>query len=120
MTSKIREYQGIIYIFLAAVGVVLFILTSNEYLFNSSLFPTLTSIGDWGYYVFAVGIVMLIVFFYLFFKLLSDTRTFQSMINSESKQTFTKHLRDLERISRKLGPSYVEELKSTKERWKVK
>lgn len=120
MTSKIRELQGIIYLFLAAVGVVLFVLTANEYLFNSSFFPTLNSLGDWGYYIFVLGLVMLLVFFYLFFKVLSDTRSFQSMINSESKQIFTRNLRDLERISKKLGPSYVSELKATKEKWKVK
>ncbi len=120
MTSKVREYQGIIFIFLAAVGVVLFVLTANEYMFNSSYVPTLSAIGDWGYYVFVLGLFMLVVFFYLFFKVLSDTRTFESMINSDSKQTFTKNLKDLERISRKLGPAYVSQLKSTKDKWKVK
>lgn len=120
MTSKVREYQGYLYILGAAIGVVLFVFTSNELIFHSSALPSLSFLGNWGYWVFTLGLIMVIVFFYLYFKLLKDTRDFQEMINSGSKNQFLKHLKDLNRISRKLGPSYVNELRQTKEKWKVK
>lgn len=120
MTSKIREYQTYLYIFGAAIGVVLFIFTSNELIFKNTALPSLSFLGDWGYWVFTLGLILLIVFFYLYYKVLSDTKKFHEMISSGSKNLFLKHVRDLERISRKLGPKYVSELKQTKEKWKVK
>ena len=61
-----------------------------------------------------------IAFFYLYYRLLSDTKKFETLINSESKNTFSKNLRELDRISKKLGPRYVTELKETKEKWKLR
>lgn len=120
MTSKIREYQSYLYILGAAIGVVLFIFTSNELIFKNPALPSLSFLGDWGYWVFTVGLLLMIVFFYLYYKVLSDTKKFQEMISSSSKNLFLKHVRDLEKISRKLGPMYVEELRETKNKWKVK
>ncbi|AKA47860.1 hypothetical protein IX51_00790 [uncultured archaeon] len=120
MTSKIREYQSFLYILGAAIGVVLFVLTSNELIFKSSALPGLSSLGNWGYWVFTLGLVMMIAFFYLYYRLLSDTKKFETLINSESKNTFSKNLRELDRISKKLGPRYVTELKETKEKWKLR
>lgn len=120
MSSKLREYQSFLYILGAAVGVVLFVFTSNEFIFKSSALPRLTSLGDWGYWVFTLGLVLMIVFFYLYYKVLSDTKKFEKLIRSESKNAFSKNVRELERISSKLGPRYVDELKSTKERWKLR
>lgn len=120
MTSKIREYQSFLYLLGAAVGVVLFALTSNELIFKSSLLPGFSFLGNWSYWVFTLGLIMMIVFFYLYYKVLSDTKKFQNLINSESKSIFSKNLRELERISRKLGPRYIHELRNAKNRWKVK
>ncbi len=120
MTSKLREFQSFLYILGAAIGVVLFVLTSNELIFKNSALPSLSYLGNWGYWVFTLGLVMMIVFFYLYYKVISDTKKFQELINSESKNIFSKNLRDLERLSKKLGPRYVAELKSAKEKWKLR
>lgn len=120
MSSKIREFQSFLYILGAAIGVVLFVLTSNELIFNSTALPRLTSLGNWGYWVFTLSLIMMVVFFYFYYKVIRDARRFEELINSESKNIFSKNLKELEKISRKLGPRYVSELRSTKEKWKIR
>lgn len=120
MSSKIREYQSFLYLLGGAIGVAMFVLTSNELIFNSSALPRLSTLGNWGYWVFTLGLLMMIVFFYMYYKVLRDTRKFEDLINSESKNAFSKNLRELESISKRLGPRYISELKGAKEKWKLR
>ncbi|GGM67391.1 hypothetical protein GCM10007108_01830 [Thermogymnomonas acidicola] len=122
MTSKIREYQFQIYLALGVLGLILFIISSNDILFRSPYLDSvsLSYIGNWDYWVFAVGIIMACVFLYLTYKVARDTRWFQEILSGNSKSLFVKNLKELERISRYLGPRFEDELNLAKERWKVR
>ena len=123
MASAIRDYQSFIYLVLGAVGVtILFVSINDLIIHNASISSAITfqPLGNWLYWVFAIGLVFALVFFYMFFKIIDDTKKFERLINSSSKQSFVTNLKDLEKLSKTLGRKYSLELKQTKQKWKVK
>lgn len=123
MASAIKDFQSVIYLILGAIGVTVFFVSMNDLILHiNSITSVITfqSLGNWLYWVFTLGLVFFIVFFYMFFKMTQDTRRFEELINSNSKQTFVTNLKELEKLSRALGRKYSVELSEAKQRWKVK
>ncbi|MDS0256666.1 DUF3198 domain-containing protein [Thermoplasmatales archaeon AK] len=112
---SIREYQAYVYLILMALGVALLLITSNDLIFNnSSVYNagfTFKGVGDWEYWIFAIAVVLIILFAYLYFRRILD---------GNSKQTFVKNIKKLQKIARSLGPRYQEELERKMESWKVR
>lgn len=124
MTSSWREYQSYLYIVLLAVGIVLLVITINDLIIKNTAVTdsgfTLQTLKAWEYWVFVLGIILSASFAYFYAKLLSDTRKFHRLIQSSSKHTFVKNLKELQKISRSLGPKYVNLLHESMDKWKVK
>lgn len=107
-----------------ALGVVLLVLTANDlivknYAVIESGF-TLTVLGAWETWLFALALIVAATFAYYFAKVTSDTRKFHELIKSSSKHTFVKNLRTLQKIARNLGPKYEAMLQESMNKWKVK
>ncbi len=124
MIQKLREYQFLIYLILTCISTVFFVISANDLVFhNQALIQgsvTLTFLGNWIYWVITLSFIFALFFFYEVYTIFKDTRTFYKLIQSDSKQTFVKNLRKLEKISRKLGPAFARELKNAKEKWNVR
>ncbi len=124
MASSWREYQSILYLVLMAIGVVLLILTLNDLVIKNPAVMdsgfSLTVIGNWEYWVFALAIILSGTFAYYFAKVTNDTKKFNRLIKSSSKHSFLQNLRELQKISRSLGPSFETELQKVMNKWKVK
>lgn len=124
MASNWREYQSVLYLVLMAVGVVLLILTFNDMVIkNESVIQSgfsLLFLGNWEYWIFALAIIIAGTFAYYFLKVTNDTKKFNELIKSSSKNTFLKNLKELQRIARSLGPKFELELQKSMEKWKVK
>ncbi|MEM0158041.1 MAG: DUF3198 domain-containing protein [Thermoplasmataceae archaeon] len=121
---SIREFQAYIYLVFLALGIVLLFITSNDLIFyNTSIYDsglTFKVAGDWEYWIFALGIVLVMLFAYMYTKITRDYRKFRTILDGNSKQTFVKNLKNLQKIARNLGPRYEEELRRKIEEWKVK
>lgn len=124
MENSWRNYQFYIYVVLFAVGIVFLVITVNDLVTrNNAIIKaglTLSTTGNWEYWIFAVSLVIAATFLYLTVKIASDTRKFESLINGESKYTFVKNIRDLQKLARELGPRYNDQLNQAMEKWKVK
>jgi len=120
MNFSFRSIQQYVYIVLFAVGVILLVITSNDLLFHAPLRVSLSSTGTWEYWIFVLGIIMVIAFIYLFVKTMRDTKKFISIVESSSKQTFLKNYNELAEISKRLGPRYEEQFRQTAEKWHIK
>ncbi len=124
MDSSWKNYQFYIYVVLFAVGIVFLIITVNDLVTrNSAIIKaglTLSTTGDWEYWIFAVSLVVAATFLYLTVKIAADTRKFELLVNGESKYTFVKNIRDLQKLANELGPRYGDQLNKAMEKWKVK
>ncbi len=124
MATSWREYQSIIYLILMAFGVALLVLTMNDLVIkNSSVIQsgfTLTVIGNWEYWIFALALIISATFAYYFVKVTNDTKSFNELIKSTSKHNFLKNLKKLQKIARNLGPKYEAQLQESMDKWKVK
>ncbi len=122
--KSLREYQSIIYIIVAAISIVFLFISSNDLIFHNAGIKssglTLSSAGNWLYWILVVSALGTIIFLYLYAHIVSSLRKFNSLINSGSKQTFVKNLRELEKTARVLGPREKKLLKEAREKWKVK
>ncbi|HLH86050.1 MAG TPA: DUF3198 domain-containing protein [Thermoplasmataceae archaeon] len=121
---SIREYQAYVYLILMALGVALLLITSNDLIFNnSSVYNagfTFKGVGDWEYWIFAIAVVLIILFAYLYVKVTREYKSFRRILDGNSKQTFVKNIKKLQKIARSLGPRYQEELERKMESWKVR
>ncbi len=120
MSFSFRSIQQYVYILLFAIGLILLVITSNDLLFHAPLRVSLSYTGTWEYWIFLLGIVLVIAFIYMFVKTVNDTKKFLSIVDSSSKQTFIKNYNELAAISKRLGPRYVEQFKKTAEKWHIK
>lgn len=124
MASSWRENQSVIYLVLMALGVVLLVITINDLVIKSSGVIqsgfTLLALGNWEYWVFALALFIAAIFAYYFVKVTNDTKKFNELIKSSSKHSFVKNLKELQKISRTLGPKYQAELQKSMDKWKVK
>ncbi len=124
MESSWRNYQFYIYVVLFSVGIVFLVITVNDLVTRNSTIIraglTLSATGDWEYWIFAVSLVVAATFLYLTIKIAADTRKFELLINGESKYTFVKNIKDLQKLASELGPRYLDQLDKAMEKWKVK
>lgn len=124
MTFHFKNFKAYIYIVLMAIGLALFVISSNDLLFgNKALIDngiTFKSAGPWNYWIFTLGIIMTVVFVYLYAKTMNDISKFMRLIESDSKYSFMKNMKELEIISQRLGTIYKERLTAAKEKWKIK
>jgi ABC-type Na+ efflux pump permease subunit len=124
MAFRFKDFQTYIYIVLMAIGLALFIISSNDLIFgNKALIDngiTFQSVGPWNYWIFTLGIIMTGLFVYLYAKTMSDVSKFRRLMESDSKYSFMKNMKDLEAIAQRLGTTYKERLAAAKEKWKIK
>jgi hypothetical protein len=124
MKFSFRSIQSYIYIILAAVSIVIFVIVFNNLLIgNQAVIKaglSFASTGNWMYWIFVVSLIGLILFIYLYLKFLSDAKKFTNIISGSSKQNFIKNLKELEQIAYKLGPAFEEKLREAKIRWNYK
>ena len=124
MKISVRNYQFIIYIAFLALSAVIFLITTNDLLINNTVIQdsgfTLSSTGDWIYWIFALSFVFTMVFAYLVYRYFADVKSFKKLSEGSSKQTFVKNLKKLEKIAFRLGPIFQEQLQKSKEKWNVR
>jgi hypothetical protein len=124
MAFRFKDFQTYVYIVLMAIGLALFIISSNDLIFgNKALIDngiTFQSVGPWNYWIFTLGIIMTGLFVYLYAKTMSDVSKFRRLMESDSKYSFMKNMKDLEAIAQRLGTTYKERLAAAKEKWKIK
>ncbi|MGC8645407.1 MAG: DUF3198 domain-containing protein [Thermoplasmata archaeon] len=122
--GRYKEFKIPISLAMVAVSLFFFVLTT-VYFFDLAILPYrfqnfIESTGGWSYYIFAVSLVALFYFLYLFLSTVSKRRKFEELIASDSKSVIVKNSRDLEIIASKLGPSFVRRLQEKKEQLRIK
>ncbi len=122
--GKIKEFKIPISLLLIAIT-LFFMVLFPLYWFNLVILPVeflnlINFIGNWSYYLFAVAVIGFFYAVYLFYSTVKDRKKFEELINADSKSAFVKNLRDLEIISRRLGPSFVKKLREKKEELRIK
>jgi Protein of unknown function (DUF3198). len=122
--GKIKEFKIPISLLLMAVT-LFFMVLYPLYWFNLVILPVefinlINFIGNWSYYIFAIAVIGFLYSVYLFYRTVKDRKKFEELMNADSKSAFVKNLRDLEIISRRLGPSFVKKLREKKEELKIK
>lgn len=124
MQDTWKNYQFYYYVVLFAIGVVFLVITVNDLVIrNDAIIKSglsLLSTGNWEYWIFAVSLVVAFTFFYLTLKIATQTKRFEDLISSESKYTFVKNIKELQKLARSLGPRYGEQLSRTMEKWKIR
>lgn len=123
MEMSWREYQYYMYLVFTALFLILFLISFNDLVIHYSGISnlvSLTSLGNWLYWVIAISFSLTILFFYYLYRYTNDSKKFYNLINGSSKQTFVKNLKELEIISSRLGPSYVKELEKAKNKWNMR
>lgn len=124
MLKELKEFQTVIYIVLAAVSIIFLIISGNDLITHNVAIKdsglTLTSAGNWIYWIFLASVIGTGAFLYLYLHVISSLKKFNTLINSGSKQAFVKNLKELERIVRILGPRERTILREAREKWKVK
>lgn len=124
MANSWRQFQTYLYLVFLAVGIVLLLITINDLIIQNASVSgagfSLKSLGPWEMWVFVLAIILTAAFSYFFFKVTSETKRFTNLIQSSSKHNFVKNLKELEKISRNLGPKYQELLEESMQKWKVK
>jgi len=122
--GKIKEFKIPISLLLMAVT-LFFMVLYPLYWFNLVILPVefinlIDFIGNWSYYIFTIALIGFFYSVYLFYRTVKDRKEFEELMNADSKSAFVKNLRDLEIISRRLGPSFVKKLREKKEELKIK
>ncbi|MEM0138135.1 MAG: DUF3198 domain-containing protein [Thermoplasmatales archaeon] len=122
--GKYKEFKIPISLVFIAVSLFFFVLTVI-YFFDLAILPLgfqtlLDSAGGWSYYIFAISLIVLVYFLYLFVSTVWHRRKFEELIASDSKSVIVKNLRDLEYIAGKLGPGFVKRLQEKKEQLRIK
>lgn len=124
MIKKLRDFQSVIYIVIAAVSIIFLVVSANDVIFKNAGISqsglTLSSAGNWIYWILTASTILTIIFMYLYIHVIASLRKFNELINSHSKQVFVKNLRELERTARVLGSRERKMLKEAREKWKVK
>ena len=119
-----KEFKIPISLVMLAITLFIFIL-DVIYFFSLGILPLnfqsfLTTIGGWIYYIFLLSLVGIIYFAYLLASTVSQRRKFEELIFTDSKATFVKNERDLDVISRKLGPSFRKRYEEKKGQLRVR
>ncbi|MGC8561908.1 MAG: DUF3198 domain-containing protein [Thermoplasmata archaeon] len=119
-----KEFKIPISLVMLAVTLFSFILVVI-YFFSLGILPInfqsfLTALGGWTYYIFLLSLVGTVYFAYLLASTVSQRRKFEELIFTDSKATFVKNAKDLDMISRKLGPSFRKRFEEKKEQLRVR
>ncbi len=122
--GKYKEFKIPISLVFLAISLFMFVLLVM-YFFGLAILPLnfqgfLTTLGGWTDYVFVISLIGLLYFSYLLASTVTQRRKFEELITTDSKATFVKNQRDLEVISRKLGPSFEKRFEEKKEQLRVK
>ncbi len=122
--GKYKEFKIPISLVMLAITLFLFAIVTIKF-FSLSTLPVsfqsfLNSIGYWAYYIFVLSLAGLLYFAYLLAVTVAQRRKFEELIYTDSKATFVKNARDLDIISRKLGPSFRARYEVKKDQLRVK
>ena len=122
--GKYKEFKIPISLVMLAITLFLFAIVTIKF-FSLSTLPVsfqsfLNSIGYWAYYIFVLSLAGLLYFAYLLAVTVTQRRKFEELIYTDSKATFVKNARDLDIISRKLGPSFRARYEVKKDQLRVK
>ena len=122
--GKYKEFKIPISLVMLAITLFLFAIVTIKFFSLSALPVTsqsfLNSIGYWAYYIFVLSLAGLLYFAYLLAVTVAQRRKFEELIYTDSKATFVKNARDLDIISRKLGPSFRARYEVKKDQLRVK
>ncbi|MGC8497330.1 MAG: DUF3198 domain-containing protein [Thermoplasmata archaeon] len=122
--KNLREY--IIFFSVLIIGLGLFFAISSFYgaflsTYQPDFFKIINDIlGYWTVWVLIFSIIVIFIGSWYTYDTIRKRRKFEEYINTDSKATFIKHLKDLEVISYKLGPRYQDIVKEKKQDWKIK
>ncbi len=122
--GKYKEFKIPISLVMLAITLFLFVIVTIKF-FSLSTLPVsfqsfLNSIGYWAYYIFVLSLAGLLYFAYLLAVTVTQRRKFEELIYTDSKATFVKNARDLDIISKKLGPSFRARYEVKKDQLRVK
>ena len=122
--GKYKEFKIPISLVMLAMTLFLFVIVTIKF-FSLSTLPVsfqsfLNSIGYWAYYIFVLSLAGLLYFAYLLAVTVAQRRKFEELIYTDSKATFVKNARDLDIISKKLGPSFRARYEVKKDQLRVK
>ena len=122
--GKYKEFKIPISLVMLAMSLFLFVIVTIKF-FSLSTLPVsfqsfLNSIGYWAYYIFVLSLAGLLYFAYLLAVTVTQRRKFEELIYTDSKATFVKNARDLDIISKKLGPSFRARYEVKKDQLRVK
>ncbi|MCW6158183.1 MAG: DUF3198 domain-containing protein [Thermoplasmatales archaeon] len=122
--GKYKEFKIPISLVMLAITLFLFAIVVIKF-FSLSTLPVsfqsfLNSIGYWAYYIFVLSLAGLLYFAYLLAVTVAQRRKFEELIYTDSKATFVKNARDLDIISKKLGPSFRAKYEVKKDQLRVK
>jgi Protein of unknown function (DUF3198). len=122
--GKYKEFKIPISLVMLAITLFLFAIVVIKF-FSLSTLPLsfqsfLNSIGYWAYYIFVLSLAGLLYFAYLLAVTVTQRRKFEELIYTDSKATFVKNAKDLDIISKKLGPSFRARYEVKKDQLRVK
>ncbi|MEM0136429.1 MAG: DUF3198 domain-containing protein, partial [Thermoplasmatales archaeon] len=122
--GKYKEFKIPISLVMLAITLFLFVLTVIDF-FSLGILPIsfqsfLTALGGWTYYIFVLSLAGLLYFIYLLVSTVAQRRKFEELIFTDSKANFVKNAKDLDLISRKLGPSFRKRYEEKKDQLRVK
>jgi len=115
--QKLKDNTGILSLLLIFISLILLPLTALD-IFTSSTNPTIeafrNAVGDWDKWIFMISLLCLIIGLIYFVLYTRNQRSFFSLIDTTSKQTFIKNQEDIEYYAWKLGSQYEKIVKDKK------
>lgn len=122
--GKLKEWNIPVSLIMIAITLFGTILTIT-YFFKLLILPSqfqkfFDTIGGWAYYIFLLSIIGLLYFIYVLARTVNDRRKFEEYMTLDSKSAFVKNIRDLDIISKRLGPSFKKRFNAKKEQLRVK
>lgn len=124
MSSRLKDFQFFIYLIFLTVSVIVLVISMNDVIFHdsslSTYFLTFSSLGNWDYWILALSLIFSIIFFYFIYRNLFDMRKFEELVTKGSKYNFVRSIKELQTISRRLGPRYERRLSEAMEKFKIK
>ncbi|MCL4413085.1 MAG: DUF3198 domain-containing protein [Candidatus Thermoplasmatota archaeon] len=122
--GRLREFTIPISLVLLAISIFVTII-SLIYFFNLAVLPVQFSdfinfTGNYIYYIFALSVAGDLYFIYIFVSTLEARRKFEELMSTDSKLAFVNNVRELEKMAKKLGPTFRGRLNRKKEELKVK
>jgi uncharacterized protein (DUF58 family) len=122
--GKYKEYKIPISLLMLAISLFMFVIVAIDF-FNLTILPVnfqafLTTIGGWSYYIFVLALAGVLYFTYMLVTTVYQRRKFEELIFTDSKASFVKNTKDLDLISKRLGPSFRKRYEDKKVQLRVK